>query len=91
MGWKHREWFFGIDQQQVFDRNGNIGPTLWWDGEIIGSWAVTATGEVRVKLAADRGTEARNAIHDAAARLHDRLDGAVITPAIRTPLERSLV
>jgi hypothetical protein len=90
MGWKHREWFFGIDQHQVFDRNGNIGPTLWWDGEIIGSWAVAATGEVRVKLVADRGTEASNAIQDAAARLHDRLHGAVITPAIRTPLERSL-
>ena len=90
MGWKHREWLFGIDQHQVFDRNGNIGPTLWWDGEIIGSWAVAATGEVRVKLVADRGTEASNAIQDAAARLHDRLHGAVITPAIRTPLERSL-
>jgi hypothetical protein len=90
MGWKHREWFFGIDQHQVFDRNGNIGPTLWWDGEIIGSWAVAATGEIRVKLVADRGTEASNAIQDAAARLHDRLHGAVITPAIRTPLERSL-
>jgi hypothetical protein len=90
MGWKHREWFFGIDQHQVFDRNGNIGPTLWWDGEIIGSWAVAATGEIRVKLVADRGTEASNAIGDAAARLHDRLHGAVITPAIRTPLERSL-
>ena len=90
MGWKHRDWFFGIDQHQVFDRNGNIGPTLWWDGEIIGSWAVAATGEVRVKLVADRGTEASNAIQDAAARLHDRLHGAVITPAIRTPLERSL-
>jgi hypothetical protein len=90
MGWKHREWFFGIDQHQVFDRNGNIGPTLWWDGEIIGSWAVAATGEIRLKLVADRGTEASNAIGDAAARLHDRLHGAVITPAIRTPLERSL-
>jgi hypothetical protein len=90
MGWKHREWFFGIDQRQLFDRNGNIGPTLWWDGEIIGSWAVAATGEVRVKLVADRGTEASHAIQDAAARLHGRLHGAVITPAIRTPLERSL-
>jgi hypothetical protein len=91
MGWKHRKWFFGIDQHQVFDHNGNIGPTLWWDGEIVGSWAVAATGEIRVKLVADRGTEAGNAIQDAAARLHDRLNGAVITPAIRTPLERSLV
>lgn len=37
MGWKRRDWFFAIDQRHVFDRNANIGPTLWWDGEIIGS------------------------------------------------------
>jgi hypothetical protein len=63
MGWKRRDWFFGIPQHHVFDNRGNIGPTLWWDGEIIGSWA---------------------------ARLQARLEGAVISPAIRTPLERSL-
>ncbi|MGI8768470.1 MAG: winged helix DNA-binding domain-containing protein [Propionibacteriaceae bacterium] len=29
MGWKRRDWFFGIDQTAVFDRFGNIGPTVW--------------------------------------------------------------
>lgn len=91
MGWKNRDWFLGIDPSLVFDRAGNIGPTLWWDGEIIGSWAVAPNGELRTEIVADRGTEARAAIDRAASRLHARLDGAAVTPAIRTPLEHALV
>ncbi len=91
MGWKRRGWFFGIPQHQVFDNRGNIGPTLWWDGEIIGSWAVTSTGQVRTVMLAERGGAARSAVQDIAARLEARLEGTAITPAIRTPLERELV
>ncbi len=90
MGWKNREWFFGIDPHHVFDRNGNIGPTLWWNGEIIGSWTIASDGELRTKAIADRGAEARTAIDQAASRLLARLNGALVTPAIRTPLEQSL-
>jgi hypothetical protein len=91
MGWKHRAWFLGIEPRQIFDTAGNIGPTIWWDGEIIGSWAVAATGEVRTALAIDKGAEAVAAVDSAAAQLNRRLDGVIITPAIRTPLERSLL
>jgi hypothetical protein len=90
MGWKRRGWLFGIPQHHVFDNRGNIGPTLWWDGEIIGSWAVGPAGDIRTAILADRGAAARAAVGDAATRLQERLAGAVITPAIRTPLERSL-
>ena len=90
MGWKHREWFLGIAPGQLFDRAGNIGPTTWWDGEVVGSWAVTSNGDVRTVVLADRGNTAREAISQAAASLQTRLDGAVVTPAARTPLERSL-
>ena len=69
MGWKRRDWLFGIPQHHVFDNRGNIGPTLWWDGEIIGSWAVTPAGQVRTAVLADRGATARSAIQDTAARL----------------------
>jgi hypothetical protein len=55
-GWKYRDWFLGIDHRTVFDRAGNIGPAVWWNGEIIGSWAVTAAGEIRTRLLADRGS-----------------------------------
>jgi hypothetical protein len=90
MGWKQRDWFFGIPQHHVFDNRGNIGPTLWWDGEIIGSWAVTSEGQVRTAVLADRGAAARSAVQDVAARLEARLQGTAITPAIRTPIEREL-
>ena len=90
MGWKRRDWLFGIPQHHVFDNRGNIGPTLWWDGEIIGSWAVTPAGQVRTAVLADRGATARSAIQDTAARLQARLQGTAITPAIRTPAERQL-
>jgi hypothetical protein len=75
----------------VFDGHGNIGPTLWWDGEVVGSWAVAPNGEVRTVVLADRGADATAAVRDAAALLQQRLGGAVVTPAFRTPLERSLV
>lgn len=90
MGWKDRRWFLGIDSAEVFDRAGNIGPTVWWDGEIVGSWAIAPNGDLRWKVIVDRGGQALDAIEHAASQLHARLDGAVITPAIRTPLERSL-
>lgn len=90
MGWKIRDWFLGIDPHLVFDRAGNIGPTLWWNGEIVGSWTIAPNGELRAKVIADRGAEAHAAIDQAAEHLHARLDGAAVTPAIRAPLERSL-
>jgi len=90
MGWKERDWLLGIDRREIFDTAGNIGPTLWWDGEIIGSWAVAASGEIRTAVRADRGDEATAHVHAAAGELEQRLNGTVVTPSIRTPLEKSL-
>jgi Winged helix DNA-binding domain len=85
-----RDWFLGIDRGHVFDRAGNVGPTLWWNGEIIGAWAIAPNGELRTKVIADRGAEARAAIDLAASHLHARLNGTAVTPAIRTLLEQVL-
>jgi hypothetical protein len=90
MGWKTRDWFLAIDPGHVFDRAGNIGPTLWWNGEVIGSWAITPEGDLPTKVIAERGAEARAATDRAASHLHARLNGAAVTPAIRTPLEQAL-
>lgn len=90
MGWKHRSWYFDIDPRQVVDQSGNIGPTVWWDGRIVGSWAVTHAGEIRTALLADHGTDAAHAVRAAADTLQRRLQGAVVTPAVRTPLERDI-
>lgn len=90
MGWKRRDWFLGMDPDLIFDRSGNIGPTVWWDGEIVGSWGVTPAGELRTTVVADRGTAALDAIDAAAARLHARLGHVAVVPAVRTPLEAAI-
>jgi len=90
MGWQAREWFLGAHGPALFDRTGNIGPTVWWDGRIVGGWAQRATGEVVFRLLEDAGAEAQAAAAALAARLETWLGDTRVTPRFRTPLEREL-
>lgn len=90
MGWQQRDWFLGEHRARLFDTYGNIGPTVWWDGRVVGGWAVRADGEVVWRMLEDVGAEASAAVEQAAADIHDRIGGAVVVPSFRTPLEREL-
>ena len=90
MGWKQRDWYLGEHRAALFDRNGNIGPTVWWDGRIIGGWAISGQGHVATRLLEDAGSEATSAVEARAAVLEKRLAGTVVVPSFRTPLEREL-
>ena len=90
MGWKSRDWYLPADPSALYDSYGNVGPTLWWGGEVIGGWAVRKDGSIVTELLVDRGDEARAAVEDAAQSLSARLGGAVVVPSFRTPLERRL-
>jgi hypothetical protein len=91
MGWRERAWYVGDHAAALFDRSGNIGPTVWWDGRIVGGWAQRPDGGIAVRLLEDTGTEAAAAIAAEAERLRAWLGpGARITPRFRTPLEREL-
>ncbi|AYY15747.1 winged helix DNA-binding domain-containing protein [Actinobacteria bacterium YIM 96077] len=89
MGWKHRDFFLGNHGQQLFDRNGNIGPTVWWHGRIVGGWGMRGP-EIVWRLLEDVGVEGETAVTSAAERLQERLEGTPVTPTFRTPLERDL-
>ena len=90
MGWKTRDWFLGDHATTLFDRNGNAGPTVWWDGRVVGGWAQTDTGEVVYRLLEDVGGEAEAAVAVEAGVLTAWLDGVVVKPRFRAPLERAL-
>ena len=91
MGWRERAWYVGEHTAALFDRSGNIGPTVWWDGRIVGGWAQRKDGEISVRLLEDVGTDAAAAITAEAERLGEWIGpGAKITPRFRTPLEREL-
>ena len=90
MGWRERGWFLGGHAPALFDRSGNIGPTVWWDGRIVGGWAQRPGGEIVFRLLEDAGAEAVAAVEAEAERLAGWLGAVRVTPRFRTPLEREL-
>lgn len=91
MGWKDRDWYLDADlRTALFDRSGNIGPSVWCAGRIVGGWGQRPDGSVTSRLLRDVGADARRAVRDEADRLTGWLAGTRVTPKFRTPLEREL-
>ncbi|WP_373686623.1 winged helix DNA-binding domain-containing protein [Nocardia terpenica] len=90
MGWQRRDWFLGPHAPDLFDRNGNVGPTVWWDGRIVGGWAQRRDGEIAWRLLEDVGADARAAITAEAERTAAWFGEVRAIPRFRTPLEREL-
>jgi hypothetical protein len=89
MGWQDRDWYLGEHRTQVFDRNGNAGPTAWCDGRVVGGWRQDATGRVEVQLLEDVGAAARTALTRRADDLTAWLDGVRIKPRFPSPLSKT--
>ena len=90
MGWRDRAWYVGDHVPALFDGSGNIGPTAWWDGRVVGGWAQRKDGEIVVRLLEDVGAEASAAIAAEAQRLREWIGPVRITPRFHTPLEQEL-
>jgi len=91
MGWYGRDWYISAERRQaLFDRTGNIGPTVWCDGRVVGGWAQRPDGEVVFRLLEDIGLQQSDAVEQEAARLTGWLEGVTVIPKFRTPLEREL-
>lgn len=91
MGWQARDWYLPESlRPALFDRSGNVGPTVWWNGQVVGGWATREGGEVVWRALTDVGAEAVSAVETEVAGLTAWLRGVRITPRFRTPLEREL-
>jgi DNA glycosylase AlkZ-like len=90
MGWLRRDWYLGAHGPALFDRSGNVGPTVWWNGRIVGGWGQRPDGEVVYRLLEDVGADAVSAIEAAAGRVTAFVEGTRVTPRFRTPIEREL-
>ncbi|HEX6675338.1 MAG TPA: winged helix DNA-binding domain-containing protein [Actinomycetes bacterium] len=91
MGWAGRAWYLGEHGPALFDRSGNVGPTVWWQGRIVGGWAQRKDGEIALRLLEDVGADAAAAVEAEAERLRRWFGPVRVTPRFRTPLERELV
>lgn len=94
MGWAERDWFLGEHRSALFDRSGNIGPTVWCCGRVVGGWAQRRGGDddgvIVYRLFEDIGREMTAAVESAAERLATWYGAVRATPRFRTPLEREL-
>ncbi len=92
MGWKHRDFYLGPHREQLFDVNGNAGPSVWSDGQVVGGWAQLDSGEVVVNLLADIGKEATDAVDVVAESLTSMLGDVRLKARARgwTPSEKQL-
>jgi hypothetical protein len=90
MGWKERDWYLGPHAELLFDRNGNAGPTVWWEGRVVGGWSQRRDGEIAFRLLEDVGADALAAIEAEAARLAAWLGDVRFSPGFLPPFQRSL-
>ncbi|MGW7283456.1 winged helix DNA-binding domain-containing protein [Streptomyces sp. NPDC054844] len=98
MGWRQRDWYLAPElRPMLFDRSGNVGPTVWWNGRVVGGWAQRTDGEIVWRVLDGAGTggegigrEAEAAIAAEAERLASWVGATRVTPRFRTPLEREL-
>ncbi|MFF9313344.1 winged helix DNA-binding domain-containing protein [Streptomyces sp. NPDC014748] len=93
MGWQERDWYLAPElRPALFDRSGNVGPTVWWNGRVVGGWAQRPDGEIVWRLLDPEGTgrETETAVAERAERLTELLGATRVTPRFRTPLEKEL-
>jgi len=88
MGWYDRDWYLGEHRGQVFDTNGNGGPTAWWNGRIVGGWGQDADGQVEVRLLEEVGRDAKRALQRRADALTEWAGGVRVSPRFPSPLSK---
>jgi Winged helix DNA-binding domain len=89
MGWRERGWYLGPHKEQLFDTSGNAGPTVWWDGRIVGGWRQDDNGAVILQMLEDVGAAGLRAVEHEAARLTEWLGGTRVLPRFPSPLFRA--
>ena len=90
MGWKERAWYLAGHGPALFDRNGNVGPTVWLDGRIVGGWGQRPDHRIDYRILEEVDADAARLIEERAQELTGWLDGVAVTPRFRAPLEQEL-
>jgi hypothetical protein len=92
MGWKQRDSYLDPSLvTEVFDRNGNGGPTVWVDGRIVGGWAQRPDGEIAFELLEDVGSASLAAVEARAAALADEIGPVRFKVRFPAPMQRRLL
>ncbi|MEO6124376.1 MAG: winged helix DNA-binding domain-containing protein [Ilumatobacteraceae bacterium] len=91
MGWKQRDWFLSADMASaLFDRNGNGGPTIWVDGQVVGGWVQRKDGTLLPGFLAQVTKAQRRAIDAEFNRIRSTVGDTRFTVRFPAPLQIQL-
>jgi hypothetical protein len=91
MGWRRRDFFLPPEHRaDVSDRSGGIGPTIWYDGRIVGVWAQRPDGGIGWTVFDPSDRTLGDEIELATKTLSGWLGDARIPARVVTPLHRRL-
>ncbi|MDH3251059.1 MAG: winged helix DNA-binding domain-containing protein, partial [Acidimicrobiia bacterium] len=92
MGWKERGWYLDdATARRVVDRNGNIGPTIWADGEVVGGWLQRPDGTIAQELDRPVSAEHRRLLETEIERLTDVLGDSRFRTRFPAPNQADLL
>jgi len=90
MGWKDRSWYVGDHHDELFDRFGNIGPTIWADGHLVGIWGQDPDGVIEQHLLAKVTGDQKAAIAAETTRVQDFVGDTIVKPSFPTPRQKAI-
>ncbi len=92
MGWKERDFYLDPKfVEPMFDRFGNIGPSIWADGRIVGGWAQQEDATVVLELFTSLSKDHRKLLDEAIEQVHDVVDGVQVKPRFPAKLQKALL
>ena len=92
MAWKERDWF--LDPAHVgrlFDRNGNVGPTIWADGRVVGGWVQRDDASIVFELLEPISDDHHDLFGEEIARIEGALDGVAVRPRFPSRNQKPLL
>jgi hypothetical protein len=92
MGWKQRTWYLDdATNSRITDRFGNIGPTVWCDGRIVGGWGQRPDGTIATELTVPVSDEQRHLIDVELDRVRSFVGDARFKVRFPSPNQRDLL
>lgn len=92
MAWKERDWFLDPTHvERLFDRNGNIGPTIWADGRVVGGWVQRDDASIVFELLEPVSDDHHDLLVDEIARVEGALDGVAVRPRFPSRNQKPLL
>ena len=92
MGWKQRDFYLDTEYlEPMFDRFGNIGPSIWADGRIVGGWIQRDDASITTELFVPLPKGSQRLLDDAIDQVQGAVGDVVVKPRFPARMQKALL